>query len=77
MQTGVHTAVAIVDPAHIEAEDLSGNTDGVYEHEECPQGIYRAVTTCTAPSACHATQCILFLAISSSMALVLVMVVHQ
>ena len=46
--------------------------EGVYQHEECPQGIWRSVRTCTVPSACHATQCIVFVGLMSLIVAVLV-----
>ena len=75
---GVDAKVAIDDETHNNrteaacAHDSAAHNDadqseaeGVYHHEDCPQGIWRSVRTCTAPSVCHATQCVVFVGLTS------------
>ena len=57
--------------------DADQDEAGVYRHEECPQGIWRSIRTCTAPSVCHATQCIVFVGMASLIVAVLVMALRH
>ena len=44
------------------------------EEGDCPAGIWHSLRTCTRPSVCHATQCVMLSALGVIIVLVLVTV---